>query len=608
MLKLSALLASCFCLLAAGASPAMAANSTVPGTLVTDPPTIMALGFSWEISGDDNRNCVVQLDYRQSGSSAWIRGMDLFRVENRPLRLGGEGSNPPAVSLGNRLAGSIIDLAADTSYEVRLTLNDPDGGAEVRTVTARTRKVPVASNTGRTVNVASSAALTSALTSAQPGDKIVLAPGTYTGSFRPTIDGTLAAPIAIQGQSKTGVIFDGSGNTNWIFDLSSRRYIILENFSIIHAKQTIRGTSSTGIALKNLVLRNLPVSAGNADKTLGPKFDRSTDAYICDNEFFGPQPDQVRDPAFYGPSYNVEIGGSGNVVCHNYMEHWWDAITSADDCYASFYCVSNDFYNNLIMYSTDDAIELDGSYRNVRAFRNRMGSNYNGISTQPIYGGPVYIVRNEIFSNQKSTFKFNTLGGQDGGSGALVYNNTLVNNTQTIYDGFWSNFVFRNNILYSATSYQLWTYVNDVERHGLDFDYDIFRSGVSSPFAKIRWSNSAGLYLSYASRADFCSLAGQECHGALFTSRTSEWVNAPEPQTQAQILASPYGPTAWDFTLNAGAASENSAVLIPNINDHFSGAGPDRGALERGLPLPVYGPRSNGDATPPAAPAGLGVN
>jgi hypothetical protein len=35
----------------------------------------------------------------------------------------------------------------------------------------------------------------------------------------------------------------------------------------------------------------------------------------------------------------------------------------------------------------------------------------------------------------------------------------------------------------------------------------------------------------------------------------------------------------------------DAAVIIPNVNDDYEGAGPDIGAYEAGRPLPHYGPR-----------------
>ena len=48
---------------------------------------------------------------------------------------------------------------------------------------------------------------------------------------------------------------------------------------------------------------------------------------------------------------------------------------------------------------------------------------------------------------------------------------------------------------------------------------------------------------------------------------------------------------APDLRPEAGSKVEDAAELIPNINDHFKGKGPDCGAYEVGQELPHYGPR-----------------
>lgn len=51
-------------------------------------------------------------------------------------------------------------------------------------------------------------------------------------------------------------------------------------------------------------------------------------------------------------------------------------------------------------------------------------------------------------------------------------------------------------------------------------------------------------------------------------------------------------PAELDFSLAEDSAAVDSAVLIPGINDDFTGEGPDIGALEKGKPRPHYGPRT----------------
>src|SRR5215470_15348479 len=101
-----------------------AANGVQAGRFIVEPPTLICLGFEWEISGDDNRNATVEVAYRRSGATDWKQALPL-------LRMGGERVFRAAEHLDytvpDRFAGSILDLDPGAEYDVRLTMKDPDG-------------------------------------------------------------------------------------------------------------------------------------------------------------------------------------------------------------------------------------------------------------------------------------------------------------------------------------------------------------------------------------------------------------------------------------------------------------------------------------------------
>src|SRR4030095_8784725 len=84
-----------------------AENATTPGKFVVEPPTLICLGFEWDIAGDDNRNATVDVSYRTSGQTAWKGGMPL-------LRIGGEEACRAPYTVPAKFAGSILDLEPDT--------------------------------------------------------------------------------------------------------------------------------------------------------------------------------------------------------------------------------------------------------------------------------------------------------------------------------------------------------------------------------------------------------------------------------------------------------------------------------------------------------------
>ena len=80
-----ALVAICSMLLAMHAAaeeeaPAANENTSTPGKLSVDPPTLICLGVKWLIQGDKNRNATVSLEYRKVGEEEWKTGYPLLRA------------------------------------------------------------------------------------------------------------------------------------------------------------------------------------------------------------------------------------------------------------------------------------------------------------------------------------------------------------------------------------------------------------------------------------------------------------------------------------------------------------------------------------------------
>ncbi len=95
----------------------------------------------------------------------------------------------------------------------------------------------------RTVNVKSSEQLKSALSSAQPGDHIVLASGNYTGSYSIHKSGSAELPIVIRSAGKLGAVFSGkfavSGSDVWVWNL--KFYGAQSGLSIIGSRHKVVG-------------------------------------------------------------------------------------------------------------------------------------------------------------------------------------------------------------------------------------------------------------------------------------------------------------------------------------------------------------------------------
>ena len=67
-----------------------------------------------------------------------------------------------------------------------------------------------------------------------------------------------------------------------------------------------------------------------------------------------------------------------------------------------------------------------------------------------------------------------------------------------------------------------------------------------------------------------------------------ENVPLPDPQRKGHV----YPAKGLDFRLKSSGKAIDAGVVLPNINDSFSGKAPDLGALEYGQEPIQYGPRN----------------
>ncbi|MBI4876105.1 MAG: right-handed parallel beta-helix repeat-containing protein [Acidobacteria bacterium] len=568
-------------ILAMGLAAALAGDVLVPGQPQLDRPTLTALGVKLPVSGDDNCNAAVSVRYRPAGTEEWRPALPLHRV--RPEVVRGWNVEP-------QLSGSIFDLRPATTYEIELRAADPDGPVEETfTLTAKTRGVPGDPAEPSEKPVASAAELTAALARARPGDVILLADGVYSGPFSMRAAGTAENPIVIRGASQEGAILDGNGCASCnVLEVYGAGFVHLERFTLRNANRGIR--FQTAGAEANVVrrVRILDVRLG-----IGSQNDQK-DFYIADNVVEG----RLRWPAIYtddnGARSNddgIRVQGNGHVIAHNRISGFGDAMKVQQNGSRAV-----DFYGNEVLASYDNGVELDGSEANARCLRNRFTNNYATLSVQPVYGGPAYLIRNVVVNTVHEQMKFHALGGTppQEPSGIFAWHNTFVSpslalNLETSDPSH--HFVIANNLFIGPAQTAAgrtvnWTGPID---DGV-FDYNgYYPDGV---FA-LRLPLEQGGYSRFA---NFAALqkGGIEAHGLLLA-----------PPFFAGGLTAPAGYRTEldppDAVLHAQSSAIDRGLRLPNVNDEFTGAAPDLGALELGCPAPFYGPRPEGvDESAPA--------
>jgi len=309
------------------------ANAQVtPGQFVVEPATLTSLGFEWYINqGEDPlRHSYVTVQYRKTGTGAWSQGMNLLRIQNEV--------NSTYVA-PNMFAGSVLDLEANTSYDVLLTMVDPDGvnGNPTQMTTVVTRPQPQPYVGGNVYHVYPTSFTGTKLTPnfpgllqayymgannddankaypcrVQPGDTIMVHAGTYgpgepyhyvnttTGTGQPfentmylTCKGTADKPISIVAAGDGPAIFDGGNATTFpfqgpshiMFQVEAADYNYFEGLTLQNTdiafeagKKDIIGSS--GLTVKNCAFLNVGFGVWT-------EFAGSRNYYIADNTMIG---------------------------------------------------------------------------------------------------------------------------------------------------------------------------------------------------------------------------------------------------------------------------------------------------------------------------------
>ena len=572
------------------------ADAARPGALEVEPATPSALALRWPVAGDHNGNAHIEVAYRRRGADAWQAARPLFWIDPGSAAAaeawrredGAETKSPVGRVPGGRLfAGSIVGLAPDTAYDVRLELIDPDGGSATKALELRTTAEPRAPTGMRLRHVVAAAdgggtgtkndpflGLAPALRDARPGDLLLLAPGTYRGGpLRPARSGTAGQPIILRGDGP--VVLDGGDGTTLI-DVAGRRHIWIEGLTLKGAQVLIQARGASHIVARGnrFLIAGRKLAAGFEARGAGHR--DSQGFFITDNVFIGPNDwPRARKAKSLGEFiFGVAITGAGHVIGHNLIRNVGDGINNGGGGFLS----ASDIHHNEIFDASDDCIEADHAASNLRVFRNRLTNCFVAVSAQPVHGGPAYIYRNLIFNTQSTPFKLHNET-----SGLLIFHNTSVRagipfNIQPGGETV-SDVITRNN-LFIGTGGPALRSTGVMVRS--DFDND----GYAWPGGDFALWNGRRYRSPAASRAAGGPYAGS---GVVVLGTTGEFARRtvpPADDTRRQ------DPQTFDPRLATGSRALDRGVALANFNDDFRGAAPDLGCCELGEALPRFGPRA----------------
>jgi hypothetical protein len=621
-----------------------AENSTQAGEFVVEHPTLLNLGFEWGIRGDANRNATVTVEFRAVGESGWREALPLVRIGGENVFRRRENLD---YTVPDGFAGSILNLQPGTEYECRFLLADPDGasGQTAHTARVKTHSEPQPSREGRTLHVyppgyqgsRQEPSFTSLLQAyygaglgdwsvvwerrAQSGDTILMHAGLYKperlnyvdplmtpfdGTMSLTLKGTREKPITIKAAGDGEVIFDGAGNHR-LFDVMASRYHIFEGLTIRNTGVGIFAGQKEVLGAVGLTVKNCRFE--QVGFGVWTEYAGSSDFYIADNLFLG-RDDRFRLIGWTGPMwasagaygsqlltsyYAIKVYGPGHVIAHNAIAYFHDGIGISTygtpprdlDQQAS----SIDIYNNDLHLLNDDFVETDGGVHNVRVMNNRgVNAAQGGYSSQPVFGGPVYFIGNILYHVPTGVaFKFSAKP-----AGLFVYHNTIIGE-QVVREPT-ANMHFRNNLFLGSDTpgRGIMTWANATD--AFSSDYNGFRpnKGVIDQYSWLAPITRQRLYepkredwKSFATLADFRAATKQEAHGVEVDFGDFEGLVPPDPANRHAV----YHAVDLNFRLKPASKVVDAAVLIPTVNDGFTGRAPDLGALEVGKPEPRYGPR-----------------
>ncbi len=552
-------------------------DEIVPGRFIVDPATIENLGFRWYIEGDSNRNASVAVAFRKKGQKQWTDALPMLRVHHE---VSDQKYGPWRT--GNLFAGSVLFLEAATTYEVRFTITDPDGGAptEPKFVTITTRAVPKAFDGGRTIKATPANGLMAAYKQARPGDVILLGAGVYKGPFDLNRSGTAEKPIVFRGPTEGEAILQGQGvkSRSRIVTLNGTHHLHFERLTFRDGQMAIYAAKpggADGLVVRRCKIHDVVygINTGCAD---------SKNWYIADNEIVGINPTWYPRPpkTYMSPGHTgVNVYGQGHVICYNRITRFSDSAAiynfgpPVDD--VARHCVNIDFYNNDLSWAQDDTFEADYGCHNVRFYRNRCRNAHTGMSTQPFYGGPVYLIRNELYGITSHSYKLNNYP-----AGIEAYNNTSCSAGQGFQPpAIWQNGHFRNNLFMSAERYAMET---DSPTAYSTMDYNAYRR--NQPDILLKWQDHDGHVGRHNSIEEFFNATGLEQHGML--TDYDIFINAKPPEKGKTA-----NPADYDLRLKNTANVIDAGTGLPQITDGFTGKAPDLGCYELNQKPAHYGPR-----------------
>lgn len=401
------------------------------------------------------------------------------------------------------------------------------------------------------------------------------------------------------------MIFDGQGALN-LFNVMATDHHIFQGLTFRNVDRVFEAGRKHLAGASNLTVRNCRFEM--VGEGLRTEYAGSKNFLFQDNVLIG-RDDRFRVYGWtahreghipYGTHlldsyYGIKVYGSGHVIAYNSIAYFHDSIGvstyGSPEEEQELKAVSIDIYNNDLHLQVDDFVEADGGVHNIRIMRNRgVNTAQSGISAQPVFGGPAYYIRNVLYNIQKG----GALKIHGGVPGLTTYHNTFI--AENNGGGGHPNSNYRNNLILGAdgpTHIYRFPYTTSYSIA----DYNGYRPnrGPESPEGQFKWLTPQGQWEEFKTLGALRKASGLEEHGIIVDYDDFEDlqkpIQGPVGTSFGEMPGRVYHAVDLNFNLNSNGNAVDAAVVIPNVNDNFTGKAPDLGALEVGAPPVFYGAR-----------------
>ncbi len=543
-------------------------------------PTFECIGLRWRVEdGAADRTCAVA--YRPTGETVWREAMPLWFDAQ-------EHAERPEYSREYR--GSIVGLAAGTSYEVKLRLL-PDGPERRLTVETWSEDFPIA----RRVELPAEGSETYVINeggSAEIGYVLYTSPvGT-----RSRLDGRDEAEVNLRVEAPFVIVrgLDLVGARRHGIELGKVHDVVIEDCDISGWGQDLE--DGWGRNFDSAIYHATPDGEPRELRRIIVQHNRLHHPRARANSWLEARASRKGSKHPIGPQAISFINGEGEIVIrHN--DIWSDFEHMFNDSmgeyhnfsYAGFPGRDSDIYGNRISHCWDDGIEMEGANLNVRCWGNVIDWTFVGIGAATTSLGPAYVFRNLYLHSRRGpgtdedSYKgqlFLKLGA-DPKSAQFAHGRTYVLHNTVLQPEPWggheltsgatggirlsaqnkhqTQLFSRNNVLWTRKETNIAVFDGQASPTN-DFDHDLFNGLVRA-------------------------VEGSEVHGLRAV-----------PQ-----FAAPLDPARpWTLAVRPETAGHDDGVRLPGFNDDYVGEAPDMGALEFGSPVPDHFPAAS--ERPPVAP------